>query len=291
VLRSATARLLASRTYTPRLDAEVLLRNVLGIDRTELFARLQEPVDPIKRSEFERLVDRRIEGCPVAYLTGEREFMGLPFIVSPAVLIPRPGTEQLVEWAGRWLTWRPDAMVVDVGTGSGAIILSLAQSAKSWTGRAIGIDISEAAVEIAKTNRSRLNLQDRVELIVGDLLKPVIEPIDLILANLPYLTPGQIMENPELAAEPRIALDGGDDGMTQVRRLIADIPRVLRTTGALVLELDPGHVTEAVREATTHLPEARIHVEHDLENRERFVIVERINKLRSEKVDGNTGER
>jgi release factor glutamine methyltransferase len=274
VLRAATARLLASRTYSPRLDAEVLLRYVLGIDRTAIFARLQEPVDPAKRSAFERLVDRRIEGCPVAYLTGEREFMGLSLIVNPAVLVPRPGTEQLVEWAQRWLASRSEAAVVDVGTGSGAIILSLASTVMSWTGRAIGIDISEGAIDVAKANRAKLSLEERVELIAGDLLKPITEPVDLILANLPYLTPAQIAENPELDAEPRIALDGGADGLNQVRRLIDDIPRVLRPTGAFVLELDPGHANEAGGIARTFIPDARIHIELDLEQRERFVIVE-----------------
>jgi release factor glutamine methyltransferase len=278
LLRGATVRLLASRSLSPRLDAEVLLRHVLGIDRTTLFARLQEPVDSADRSQFEQLVERRIEGCPVAYLTGEREFMGFPFIVNSAVLIPRPETEQLVEWAEMWLSSRRDAVVVDVGTGSGAIILSLAQVAESWTGRAIGIDLSEAAIDVASANRSRLGLQDRVELVTGDLLEPVSEPADLILANLPYLTPTQIMENPELNAEPRIALDGGPDGLREVRRLIEDIPRVLRSTGAFVLEIDPNHAAEVASVAGALFPRARIHVERDLENRERFVIVERDNK-------------
>jgi release factor glutamine methyltransferase len=278
LLRAATARLLASRTYSPRLDAEVLLRYVLGIDRTALFARLQDPVEFSDRLEFERLIEKRFEGCPVAYLIGEREFMGIPFIVNPSVLVPRPGTEQLVEWAEQWLIFRPDAKVVDVGTGSGAIILSLAKFAKSWTGRAIGIDLSEAAIEVAQTNRSRLGLQDRVELVAGDLLVPVTEPVDLILANLPYLTPDQIMENPELAAEPRMALEGGPDGLDEVRRLLNDIPRALKPAGAAVLELNPGHVAEVARIASASLPKARVLIERDLEERDRFVIVERDNK-------------
>jgi len=279
LLRVATSRLLASRTYTPtpRLDAEVLLRHALGIDRTALFARLQDPIDPKARSEFERLVERRVEGCPVAYLTGEREFMGLPFIVTPDVLIPRPGTEQLVEWAEQWLISRPDAVVVDVGTGSGAVILSLGKLAKGWTGRAIGIDLSAAAIEVARFNRSRFGLQDRVELVVGDLLQPISNPVDLILANLPYLTPAQMMENPELNAEPSIALAGGPDGLDEIRRLLNDIPRVLRSTGGFVLELDPGHAAEAANIASARFPQARVHVARDLEDRDRFVIVERHN--------------
>lgn len=278
LLRAATARLLPSRTYTPRLDAEVLLRHVLGIDRTELFARLQEPVDPSVKSQFERLIDRRLEGCPVAYMTGEREFMGFSFIVNPSVLIPRPGTEQLVEWAKLWLTSRPHAEVVDVGTGSGAIILSLAKIAKSWKGRAIGIDLSEAALNVARANSSRLGLEDRVEFIAGDLLEPITNPVELILANLPYLTPAQIMENPELKAEPRIALDGGPDGLAEVRRLIDDIPRVLKPHGAVVLELDPNHAVEAVSIVHDRITDSRTRVVRDLEDRDRFVIVERDNK-------------
>ncbi len=273
----ATARLLPTRTYTPRLDAEVLLRFVLGIDRTALFARLQEEIDPKTEKEFARLIERRISGCPVAYLTGEREFMGLPFIVNPSVLIPRPGTEQLVEWAASWLLPRPEAVVVDVGTGSGAIILSLARVCKAWTGAAIGIDISEAAISAAKTNRDRLDLQDRVDFVIGDLLQPLSSKVDLILANLPYLTPAQFEENPELNAEPKIALVGGSDGLAIISRLISDLPRVLHPNGTAVLELDPGHAAEASRMAADHFPSARIRIVRDLEERDRFVIVERNN--------------
>jgi release factor glutamine methyltransferase len=291
ILRTATTRLLESRTDTPRLDAEVLLRFVLGIDRTALLTRLREQLDPAVESEFERLIEMRLEGCPVAYLTGEREFMGLAFHVGPAVLIPRPGTEQLVEWALGWLVSRPEAVVVDVGTGSGAIILSLAKIATGWSGRAIGIDVSGAAIDVALTNRSRLGLQDRVELIEGDLLQPIIEPVDLILANLPYLTPNQILGNPELTAEPRLALDGGRDGLTEVRRLIEDSSRVLQSKGAFVLELDPGHISEAAKLASSRFPGVRIHVSRDLEERERFVIVERNNVMESEPFNGNSGQR
>jgi release factor glutamine methyltransferase len=275
LLRTATARLTTAGSESPRLDAEVLLRHVLGIDRTELFTRLQEPVTGNVSSKFEQLVDARSEGRPVAYLIGEREFMGLTFTVCPSVLIPRPETEQLVEWALTWLERRPDADVVDVGTGSGAIVLSLATLAgDSWTGRAVGVDISREALAVAEENQARLGLDGRVEFVRGNLLEPISGPVDLILANLPYLTPVQIEENPDLAAEPRLALDGGADGLALIRVLIDDAPRVLSPNGAIAIELDPAHAHEAAKLAATRFPHAFIRIETDLSGRERLVIVE-----------------
>jgi release factor glutamine methyltransferase len=164
-----------------------------------------------------------------------------------------------------------------VGTGSGAIILSLAKINESWTGHATGIDISEAAIAVAQANRARLGLQNRVDLVVGDLLQPISGQVDLILANLPYLTPDQFEGNPELNAEPKVALVGGSDGLAIIRRLISDLSRILQPSGAMVLELDPGHATKAARMAADRFPYARIRVVRDLEERERFVIVERSN--------------
>jgi release factor glutamine methyltransferase len=292
LLRSATSRLAEARSASPRLDAEVLLRHSLGIDRSQLFARLQDSVNPAIGASFSRLVDECAKGTPVAYLTGAREFMGLSFIVRPGVLIPRPETEQLVEWALEWLRGRPNAAVVDSGTGSGAIVLSLAKLAgERWTGQAIGIDISPVALTVARDNRAQLELDGRVELIEGDLLEQVCSPVDLIVANLPYLTPVQIAENPALEQEPGVALDGGEDGLDLIRRLIDDAPRVLSSNGAIALELDPSHAQEVASMAGQRVSYAQVRVFRDLAGRERFVIVERNNMRQSEHVDDDSGER
>ncbi len=273
----AAARRLAEQGFpSPRLDAEVLLRHVLGLDRTAFFLRLHDPLSPTDRQRFEALLARRLAGEPVAYLTGEREFMGLPFAVGPGVLVPRPETELLVEWALIWLTDRAHATVIDVGTGSGAIALSLAYHLPgNAVHRIIGADISRAALRFARQNRSRLGLERRVHLVCGDLVAWCRGPAALILANLPYLRPDQIAANPDLAAEPRLALEAGPDGLDLYRRLLADAGRVLAPDGAIGLEIDPSQADTAVALMVAALPDARITVRPDLAGLPRHVIGER----------------
>jgi release factor glutamine methyltransferase len=209
--------------------------------------------------------------------------MGLSFAVRPGVLIPRPETELLVEWALNWLRQRPNATVVDIGTGSGAIVLSLAKIAGDrWTGPAIGVDISRDGLSVATENRTRLGLDNRVGLIEGDLLGPLAQRVDLILANLPYLTPHQIADNPDLEQEPRLAVDGGEDGLELIRRMLGDAHRVLNPEGAIVLELDPAHAHEAASLAERHFASSSVHIKKDLAGLNRFVIVERNNTVESE---------
>lgn len=274
-LREASEAL-AAASETPRLDAEVLLRRVLGLDRTGLFVRLRDPLLPADRSAFEDLVGQRLAGAPVAYLTGEREFMGLPFAVRPGVLIPRPDTEGLVEWALERLATGPGATVVDVGTGSGAIALALAALLPPvWTGRILAADRSAEALAVARENRARLDPRGRVTLVRGDLATWSAGGVDLLLANLPYLRPGQVAANPALAAEPALALVGGADGLDPIRRLVNDVPRLLAPGGALGLEIDPSQAGEAARLVGAALPDARIETRPDLAGLARFVLADR----------------
>jgi release factor glutamine methyltransferase len=261
---------------TPRLDAEVLLRHVLGIDRTRLFAEMNETIDPDKAADFLTLLGRRVAGEPIAYLTGEREFHGRPFKVGEGVLIPRPETELLVEWASDWLRDRPGASVVDIGTGSGAIALTLAaELGPGWSGRIVGVDVSTEALAWARRNRSALGLDRQVKLVPGDLLAWAPNTsADLIVANLPYLTPGQLAENPWLAMEPAAALVAGEDGLDLIRRTITDLPRVLRPGGAAGFEIDPSQaesVTDLLRAA---LPDAQVRTIFDLAGHARHIIAE-----------------
>jgi release factor glutamine methyltransferase len=278
-LHAASRRLQAAGLDTPRLDAEVLLRRLLGLDRTALFLRLQEPLTPEELDRFEALLARRLTGEPVAYLTGTREFMGLPFAVRPGVLIPRPETEAMVEWALAWLRQRPaDAAttVLDIGTGSGAIILSLVHHrGRDRPGRFVGTDLSAAALAVAAENRERLGLTNRVQLVRGDLAAWCAGPVDLLLANLPYLRPDQIVANPALAAEPSLALAGGGDGLIPIRRLIADAPRVLHPAGALALEIDPSQETAVRNLASAALPDAAVDVHPDLAGHPRHLLARR----------------
>ncbi len=274
-LRTARARLAAAGLETPGLDAEVLLRHVLGWDRTQILTRPETELLADDAARYEALLTERERGQPVAYLTGEREFMGLPFAVGPGVLVPRPETEILVEWAADWLRPGGRDRVVDVGTGSGAIALSLAHLlGAAWGGRITGIDISPEALWVAARNRASLGLDDRVTLRRGNLLRDEATHVDLILANLPYLRPEQVDGNPDLTAEPRLALDGGADGLDLVRDLLADAPRVLAPGGAIGLEIDPSQAQAVQALARATFPEAAVTVLHDLAGHARHVIIE-----------------
>lgn len=274
-LRFGREQLAKTGSETPALDAEVLLRHVLGLDRTRLFVGLRDSIAPDAFAAYRGLVEQRARGTPVAYLTSEREFMGLTFAVGPDVLVPRPETEILVEWALRWLAERKTATIVDVGTGSGAIALSLAALAPpGLRATIIAVDLSPAALAIAERNRDRLDLQDRVSLVQGSLLAPITDPVDLILANLPYLRPEQIADNPHLAAEPRLALDGGDDGLDLIRQFLPDTQRVLSPEGALGLEIDPGQRGAVVALARQVFPDADIAVLPDLAGQDRHITIQ-----------------
>lgn len=274
-LRIGKMRLHQADSDTPGLDAEVLLRHVLGLDRAAFFVRLVDPIDPIRLFAYMKLIEERARRVPVAYLTGEREFMGLRFLVDPAVLVPRPETEILVEWAIRWLSARKNATVVDVGTGSGAIALSLAALLTTdGAPQIIAVDVSSAALAVATRNRDRFGLQDRVALFQGSLLTPLSNPVDLVLANLPYLRPEQIAENPDLAAEPRQALDGGPEGLSLIRQLLLDAPHVVAHGGAIGIEIDPGQRAAVVRLAQETFPGADIAVLPDLASYYRHVTIQ-----------------
>jgi release factor glutamine methyltransferase len=275
LLRHGRRRLAPAKTETPALDAEVLLRHVLGVDRTALLSRLADPAPADARARYESLLEQRLGGIPVAYLIGYKEFMGIQLTVSPAVLIPRPETEILVEWALEWLRDRQSATVVDVGTGSGAIALSLATSlGPDWVGRIVASDVSPDALVVAAINRERLAVTDRVVLVEGSILAWCDEPVDLLLANLPYLRPDQIGANPALAAEPRLALDGGEAGLGLIAALLRDAPRVVRPGGAVGLEIDPGQAPAIVSLAGAAFPGARIGLLPDLAGLDRDVTIE-----------------
>ncbi len=262
---------------TPALDATVLLSTVLGCDRVDLYREPERILTDIERGRFEQMVSDRLEGRPVAYLTGQREFMGLDFLVTPEVLVPRPETELIVEEALRLIHGGPeDSVVVDVGTGSGAIAVSLARHAPS--ARVLATDLSEAALSIARQNAERYRV--KVEFLLGDLLEPILVAlagqIDVIAANLPYVPTAQIdTRPPAVRAEPRVALDGGGpDGLGLYRRLIPQAFRFLRPGGHLLFEIGPGQGGTALALVPRARWESRIMP--DLAGWERVVIARRI---------------
>ncbi len=258
---------------TPELDAALLLGHLLGRERAALYAHLLDDVPPGIPTAFDLLIERRLRGEPVAYLTGTKEFMGLAFAVNAAVLVPRPETELLVEWAVRWLAARAHGVrVVDVGTGSGAIAVSLASIAMH--ARIFASDISLEALAVARSNARRQLVADRIAFVCGDLLSWLGQPVPLILANLPYLTDRQTAAA-DLRAEPRGALAGGGaDGFGMYRSLIPQIAARLMPGGAFAFEIDPSQAGIAVALCDAIFPSAVIATHHDLADHARFVTVE-----------------
>ena len=266
-VRAAQRRL--TESSTPRLDAELLVGHALGLSRTQLLASLRDSISDETIGAVDQLLLRRAGGEPVAYILGHKEFLGRDFIVTPAVLTPRPETELLVEWAVTWLGARPDARVVDVGTGSGAIAIGVALGAPR-TVAITAVDVSDAALAIAQENANRL-CPGRVQFRPGDLLNGFDEPVDLVLANLPYLRPDQIDGNYDLVAEPRVALDGGREGLVLIDRLVRQLPDRLAVDGAVALEIDPSQSGSVVELMAGACPRATIAVHRDLAGLDRFV--------------------
>lgn len=277
--RAGADRLRDAGLDTPDLDAEVLMRHILSQTQAEYFVHRNEPIAESTRREFEALIDHRIERISVAYLTGKREFMGLTFRVGPGVLVPRPETEAMVEATAGWLFYneRTFATVVDVGTGSGAIAISLCHHApREYLGEVIAIDNSPRALAWAKENLATLGSKSvSLEFVLGHLLARVEGPVDVVLANLPYLAPEQVEENPDLASEPIEALASGPEGLDLIRELLADLGRVLAPDGMAMLEIDPSQSATLLTEASERFPEARVFIEQDLSNRDRFLSIDR----------------
>lgn len=268
----ATSWLGATANESPRIDAEVLLRHFLGWDRTQLFVRLNDPLPAEIGQQYQALIARRVAGTPVAYLVGEREFMGLPFVVGPGVLVPRPETEDLVEWLVARIQaeprWQGRAQIVDVGTGSGAIALTLASLLP--TAQIIGVDLSAQALGYARQNRANLGLAARVGLVRGDLLGPI-GAVDVIVANLPYLRLDQLHAG--IAQEPAEALFAGDDGLDLYRALLPQAAPLLRSPGLLVAEIDPEQSAAMMAICRAAFPHAAIAIHCDLAGLDRFVSV------------------
>lgn len=251
-----TRRLLAWMTQdfkaielgTPRLDAEVLIAHVLGVDRVGLYMDLDRPWSQEELAIVKALLVRRRRREPVAYLIGQREFYQRDFAVTPAVLIPRPDTETLVERALALLPRDEPKAVLDLCTGSGAIAVTLA--AERPLARVLATDISAEALEVAAHNVSRHGVQGRVELRRGDLFEAVPEGAryDVIVANPPYICDAELAGlAPELQHEPKVALTSGAQGLDVLTRLCDRVAAFLAPAGAVLFEVGAGQAADVVR--------------------------------------------
>ena len=259
---------------TPRLDAEVLLSHVLEKPRIYLYVHYDQPLDPGELAAYRGFVRRRAVREPVAYLLGERAFMGLTFVVSPAVLVPQPDTETLVSEAEKRLRGKSGARIADVGTGSGAIALSLLHALPDLT--AAAVDVSLAALKVARENAARLALMDRVAFYEGDLLAPLLgQTFDAILSNPPYIPRNDIAAlPPEVQAEPHLALDGGADGLDFYRRLTREAAAFLRPGGFLAVEAGQGEAA-AILDMARANGWAEVEIAQDLAGIDRVVTMYR----------------
>ena len=250
--------------------------DLLGVDRAGLYVAYPEPVTDEIAVRFNHALRRRLAGEPVAYITGHREFMGLDFIVDPRVLVPRPETEGLVEWALEHVRRRGgcDHAIVDVGTGSGAIAVSIAYSLPPDPPRLIvGSDRSLAALAVARVNAERLT-PGRVQLVCGNLLDWCRGRVDLILANLPYLRPDEA--HPGIAHEPARALYADGAGFALYHELLRQAALLLAPGGAIGCEIGMEQGERAAQEAHALFPNAVIRVEQDLAGRDRYLLIENV---------------
>jgi len=275
-LRDATEELRACRTTDARLEAELLLRHVLGLSREELYTRLQDALSSTDLLAYKALRQRRLSHEPTPYILGRREFFGLEFEVSPAALIPRPETELLVETAIQSVKDRgprvEDLRVVDIGTGSGAIAVTLAKNVPGL--RVVATDVSREALRLAARNAAA-HCVGRVDLVQGSLLEPLRGGFDLIVANLPYV-PEQEYETlpPDIREhEPEVALRGGESGTVLMEELLAQATTCLRPGGVLVAEHGWNQGPRLRGIARHHFPAARVETRQDLAGIDRLMIV------------------
>jgi len=251
----------------PFLEGEILLRHTLDVDRATLFASLNEELTPVQVALFLQLVERRRLGEPSAYITGSREFFGLDFKVDRRVLIPRPETELVVEKAIDLYRRNKYDTMADIGTGSGCIAISLARHLAGV--HVYALDISSDALEIAAQNSLLHHVQDKITFIHGDLLEPLPGPVDIMIANLPYVKKTEM----NLKSEPELALDGGVEGLDKINNLCRQAPGKIIPGGRLLLEIGQGQA-EAVK-AIIHntFPDGVIDIYKDLSGIDRVVSV------------------
>jgi release factor glutamine methyltransferase len=272
-LARTRAALGAAGIRLPWLDAEILVAHVLDSSRERLHSHPEQPLTLQQRRRLQRLTRRRAARVPVPYLTGEREFYGYALKVSPAVLIPRPESELLVELAIDWLRAHPGARrVIDLGTGSGAVAIAVAKAVPLV--RVVARDVSARALGVAAANVGRYRLSSRIMIERADLLRGA-APADLVLANLPYISAAQKRVRPrELEYEPALALDGGHDGLSLIRTAMTQAPAVVKRGGCLMFECDPSQVRKMERLARSHWPTATVTIHKDLAGRNRVVRIQ-----------------
>jgi release factor glutamine methyltransferase len=238
-LASAVDRLEAADCGSPRLNAETLMMFVLGVNRAYLYAHPERELTDEEQSTYDKAISQRADGMPSQYITGHQEFWGLDFAVSPAVLIPRPETEHLVETVLELGRAVPSPRIVDVGTGSGCIALALAYELKS--AEVYAVDLSAEALEIARANAAHLQLDGRVKFLQSNVLSALerVHDFDFVVTNPPYVGHDEAdkVQRSVFEFEPRMAVFAGEHGLDVIRPLIAQAHAALKPGGWLAMEI------------------------------------------------------
>jgi release factor glutamine methyltransferase len=273
--QQASARLAVSaQSSTARRDAELLLAHIMGLSRTHLLTHPEQPLTSSQLEAYYQAVERRAQSEPIQYITGTQEFYGLELAVSPAVLIPRPETEHLVESVLNIAPSQPGELrILDIGTGSGAIAIALAKHLPQ--AQIVATDLSEDALLVAQSNAKKHGVAGRISFVQCDLFPPDSGEFDMICSNPPYIADEEILETQVAAFEPSSALYAGPTGMEIYERLIPEASRVLRPTGSLLLEIGHGQ-SQSIQNLLQHSGFEGIHFVPDLQGISRVAIAQSV---------------
>jgi release factor glutamine methyltransferase len=275
LLREVEATLLGAGVVVDRAEARaealVLAGHALNMGRSELLVATGDAIAAECAQALRGLVRRRAAGEPTAYIVGRRWFYGLEFAVDARVLVPRPETELLVELTLDRIKGVPDPLMCDVGCGSGCVGIAVAVNDPRV--RVYATDISEGCLALARGNALRHSVLDRVQLLQGDLVGPLTEPVHVIAANLPYINTGELdgLDITVRDHEPRLALDGGPDGLVLISRLLADCPRCLLPGGRVLIEVGWDQARAVADQASRKLPRWNVSLHKDLAGIDRVV--------------------
>ncbi|MHC1740773.1 MAG: peptide chain release factor N(5)-glutamine methyltransferase [Anaerolineaceae bacterium] len=261
------------QSESPFLEVQVIAANILCQSREWVIAHADFQPTSEQLNQLNAALTRLVNGEPLAYIIGKQSFYGLDFIVTPAVLIPRPETELLVEEAIHWLELNPRRRnVVDVGTGSGVIAITLADVFLDL--KITAIDISEDALKLSQQNAVNLQVNDLISWQKNDLLSNLSGKFDLILANLPYIPTETLNSLDVIKFEPRLALDGGSDGLNLIRKLLMHSPEHLLAGGVILLEIESTLSNEVLEISKGIFPAAKIDLIFDYANLPRLVKIQ-----------------
>ena len=257
------------------IESEVIIRKVLGLDRNNFFATLDNPISMRKTSQIKKNLQQRISGIPLSYITKNREFFGIDFFVNENVLIPRQESELLVEKVISFCKKQKKTKftIADIGTGSGALAISIAKNLSNVN--LIAIDISDKALQIAKKNAKSINVSRKISFLRSNLLENLKTPVDVIVANLPYISTGEMHTlSLEVKKEPTIALLGGEDGTDLIAKLIRQSPQYLKKNGKLILEISPSQKNIVFSLIKENFPKSNPKVHEDYAKIERAISIE-----------------